>query len=56
VEYVGTIPTQIQLVQTFSTAAVSGSKEMAAAKLLIAFLASDSAKALIRKNGMNPSH
>ena len=56
VEYVGTIPAQIQLVQTFSAAVVSGSKELAASKQLIAFLASDSAKATIRKNGMNPSH
>jgi len=56
VEYVGTIPTEIQLVQTFSAAVVSGSKKMAASKKLIAFLASDSAKAIMRQNGMSPSH
>ena len=56
VEYVGTIPAQIQLVQTFSAAVVSGSKEMDAFKQLIAFLASDEAKAAIKKNGMDPSH
>jgi molybdate transport system substrate-binding protein len=54
VEYIGTIPPQIQLVQTFSAAVVSGSNEMAASKQLIAFLASDSAKATIRKSGMDP--
>jgi molybdate transport system substrate-binding protein len=56
VEYVGTIPPQIQLVQTFSAAVVSGSKELAASKQLIAFLASDTAKAIMRKNGMSPLH
>jgi molybdate transport system substrate-binding protein len=56
VDYVGPIPAQIQLVQTFSAAVVSGSKQEAAAKSLIAFLASDEAKAAIRKNGMEPSH
>ena len=56
VEYVGTIPAQIQLVQTFSAAVVSGSKQLTASKQLIAILASDSVKATIRKSGMNPSH
>ena len=56
VEYVGAIPAQIQLVQTFSAAVVSGSKETAASKKLIAFLASDEVKAIIKKNGMDPSH
>ena len=56
VDYVGLIPAQIQLVQTFSAAVVSGAKEEAAAKSLIGFLASDLAKAAIRKNGMEPSH
>lgn len=56
VEFVGTIPVQIQLVQTFSAAIVSGSKEMAASKKLVAFLASDSAKAAIKKSGMDPLH
>jgi molybdate transport system substrate-binding protein len=56
VEYVGTIPAKIQLVQTFSAAVVSDSKEIAASKKLIAFLASDEVKAIIKKNGMDPSH
>jgi molybdate transport system substrate-binding protein len=56
VDYVGPVPAQIQLVQTFSAAVVSGSSEIAASKSLIAFLASDAAKAAIRKNGMEPSH
>jgi molybdate transport system substrate-binding protein len=56
VDYVGTIPAQIQLVQTFSAAVVSRSKQVAASKSLIAFLASDEAKVAIRNNGMEPSH
>ena len=56
VDYVGTIPAKIQLVQTFSAAVVSGSKEAAAGKELIAYLASEEAKAAIRKNGMEPAH
>lgn len=56
VDYVGTIPAQIQLLQTFSAAVVSGSNQIAAAKSLIAFLASDQAKPVIRKSGMEPSH
>jgi molybdate transport system substrate-binding protein len=56
VEYVGTIPAEVQLVQTFSAAVVSGSQEMAASKHLLAFLASGSAKAAIGKNGMEPAN
>jgi molybdate transport system substrate-binding protein len=56
VKYVGTIPAEIQLVQTFSAAVVSGSKEIAASKRLIAFLASDKATVAIKKSGMDPSH
>jgi molybdate transport system substrate-binding protein len=56
VQYVGTIPVQIQDVQTFSAAVVSGSKEMAASKRLIAFLASERARPAIKKNGMDPLH
>ena len=56
VDYVGTIPAQIQLVQTFSAAVVSVSKEPADSKELIAYLASEQAKAAIRKNGMEPAH
>ena len=56
VDYVGLIPAQIQLVQTFSAAVVSGSRQAAASKSLIAFLASGQAKPAIRKNGMEPSH
>jgi hypothetical protein len=35
---------------------VSGSKEMAASKRLIAFLASERARPAIKKNGMDPLH
>ena len=56
VQYVGTIPAEIQLVQTFSAAVVSGSKEMAASRQLLSFLASDEAKAAIKKSGMDPMH
>jgi molybdate transport system substrate-binding protein len=56
VDYVGTIPAGIQLVQTFSAAVVSGSKELAASKQLIAFLASGEARAAIKNSGMEPLH
>jgi molybdate transport system substrate-binding protein len=56
VDYVGTIPAQIQLIQTFSAAVVSGSKEMEASKRLILFLTSDEAGTAIRKSGMEPVH
>ena len=54
VELAGLIAEEIQLHQIFAAAAVAGSKQLAAAKQLIAFLASERAAATIRKGGMEP--
>lgn len=54
VEFAGTIPAEIQLVQVFAAAIVTGSKEREAAKRLVEFLASERASAPIRKSGMEP--
>jgi molybdate transport system substrate-binding protein len=54
VEFAGTIPAEIQLVQVFSAAIVAGSKESAAARRLIDFLASERASVVIQKSGMEP--
>ena len=53
-DYLGEIPAELQLIQTFSAAIVRGSKEQDASKRLIAFLASESAAPAIRSNGMEP--
>ena len=54
VDYVGTIAEEIQLHQVFSAAVVAGSKNVEAAKRLIAFLTSERASAAIRRGGMEP--
>jgi molybdate transport system substrate-binding protein len=54
VDLIGTIPQDLQLVQTFSAAVVAGSKQPRVSRELIAFLASESARAAIRKSGMEP--
>ena len=51
-DFVGTIPTEIQFVQTFAAAVVKGTKEPEASKRLIAFLASNEATHTIEKTGM----
>jgi molybdate transport system substrate-binding protein len=53
VDFVGTIPAEIQFVQAFAAALVKGTKEPEASKRLIAFLASERATPAIRKTGMN---
>jgi molybdate transport system substrate-binding protein len=55
VDFVGTIPPEVQKVNVYAGAVVTGSKEIDASKRLIAFLASDSATAAIKKSGMEPS-
>jgi molybdate transport system substrate-binding protein len=52
VELVGTIPDEIQLVQTFAAALLKGTKEPETCRRLIAFLASDNATPAIEKMGM----
>ena len=54
VELAGVIADEIQLHQIFAAAIVAGSKEMEAAKRLIAFLTSDAAAQTIRRGGMEP--
>jgi molybdate transport system substrate-binding protein len=54
VDFVGTIPPEIQLTQVFSAAVVAGSREIEAPKRLIEFLASARASETIRKSGMEP--
>jgi len=54
VELAGVIADEIQLNQIFAAAVVAGSKELEAAKRLIAFLASERASGAIRSGGMEP--
>ena len=54
VELAGVIADEIQLHQIFSAAVVAGSKQIEAAKRLIAFLTSQSAAQTIRRGGMEP--
>jgi molybdate transport system substrate-binding protein len=54
VDFAGTIPSEIQLVQVFSAAIVAGSKETDASKRLIEFLASPRTSEVIRSTGMEP--
>jgi molybdate transport system substrate-binding protein len=55
VDFVGTIPAEIQKVNVYAAAVVAGSNEGEASKRLIAFLSSESATAAIKKSGMEPS-
>jgi molybdate transport system substrate-binding protein len=55
VDFVGTIPAEVQYVTTFAAAVVMGSKEIDASKRLIAFLSSEGATGAIKKSGMEPS-
>jgi len=54
-DVVGKIPNELQYVAMFSTAIVSGAKEVEAAKRLIAFLRSQRAYAAIGESGMEPA-
>ncbi len=54
VELAGVIADEIQLHQIFAAAIVAGSKQIDAAKRLIAFLTSESAAQTIRRGGMEP--
>lgn len=54
VDFVDTIPPEIQLAQVFSAAVVAGSSEIEAAKRLIEFLASARASETISRSGMEP--
>jgi len=54
IELAGIVAEEIQLHQIFAAAVVAGSKELEAAKRLIAFLASERAAPAIRSGGMEP--
>jgi molybdate transport system substrate-binding protein len=54
VDYAGPVPEEIQLHQVFAAAIVAGSKQMEAARRLIAFLSSERSSAVIRAGGMEP--
>ena len=55
VDFVGTIPEDVQYISVFSAAMVKGSTQPEPAKRLIAFLASKDAAPAITKSGMNAS-
>ncbi len=55
VDFVGTIPAEVQKINVYAAAVVTGSKEIDASKRLIAFLASEGAIPAIKKSGMEPS-
>jgi len=54
VDYVGTIPDEVQYATIYAAAVVSNSSQIDAAQRLIAFLSSPSATSAIRKSGMEP--
>ena len=54
VDFAGTLPPEIQLLQVFSAAVVAGSKEIEGSKRLIEFLASPHASDAIRSSGIEP--
>lgn len=55
VEFIGTLPEELQLVQTFTAAVVQGSKQQEQARALLAFLSSARASDAIRRSGMLPA-
>ncbi len=54
VDFAGSFPPEIQMMQVFAAAVVAGSTVTAQARRLIAFLASPRAAAAIRRSGMEP--
>ena len=55
IDVIGPLPTEIQRVTVFSAAVCSASNHRAAAKALLAFLASPKADAAKRRHGMEPA-
>lgn len=53
IEFVGRLPKEAQLIQTFSAAIVAGSQETIAAKKFIALLSSPEAASAIQNSGMD---
>jgi len=54
VDFAGSFPPEIQMMQVFAAAVVAGSTVIAQARRLIAFLASPRAAEAIRRSGMEP--
>jgi molybdate transport system substrate-binding protein len=54
VDFAGTLPPEIQLLQVFSAAVVAGSKEVEGSKRLVEFLSSARASEAIRNSGIEP--
>jgi molybdate transport system substrate-binding protein len=54
VDFAGAFPPEIQMIQVFAAAVVTGSAVTDEAKQLIAFLASPQASETIRRSGMEP--
>jgi len=54
VDFVGTIPAEIQRAAVFTAAIMKGTKQPEAGKRLIVFLASENAETAIKKSGMEP--
>lgn len=54
-DFVGTIPASVQYFTTYAAAIVSGSKEVEAARRLVAFLSAEAATGAISRSGMEPS-
>jgi molybdate transport system substrate-binding protein len=55
-DFVGPIPQEVQYVTTYAAAVVAASTRVAAARRLIAFLASDESTVATAKSGMEPLH
>ena len=53
IDYIGRLPKEVQLIQTFSAAVVTGSKESKSAQQLIQLLASKQAAQAIQNSGMD---
>jgi molybdate transport system substrate-binding protein len=54
VTYVGPIPDEVQFISVFSGGIVAGSKQVEAARRLLAFMSAGHAAAAVRKAGMEP--
>jgi molybdate transport system substrate-binding protein len=52
VDFVGTVPAEVQYIAVFSAAVVAGSKEPEASKRLITFLASENSRTALKNIGM----
>jgi molybdate transport system substrate-binding protein len=55
VEFVGVLPDDVQLIQTFTAAMVKTARNVEAAKKLIAYLASDQTTTAVKNSGMQPA-